>query len=288
MMSCDYFEKFLQLKATRLAPKTLASYQDIIGRFLNPYFGEMTLEEITPLEVEVFLNTLLEAGQAPGSVKRIYAVRSALGKAAKLGLIRANPAGRDWIDPLPCEKKEIEIFTAAEVQTLLHALQGEPLHWRCFARIALDSGARRGELVALQWRDITSGKARTVRLTTGTLRLLEQLRKVQQRECLKAGTGWKSEYYIFGNKGAILHPTTPTGWWRKFLLRNSLPHRPLHALRHPYVKPTTKKYITFLKIYGQAIWLPITYLRRFILLFRKSPAKRIQFQSDLPERHRPC
>lgn len=179
-----------------------------------------------------------------------------MSKAVKLGLVRANTAGRDYVDPLPSGRREIEIFSAEGVQGILDVLRSEPLRWQCFVRTALDSGARRGELVALQWRDIKegqlhisrsayklsgqpaatkppkSGKGRAVYLTAETLRLLEQLRRSQRKDCLRAGTGWNSECCIFGDKGIMLHPTTPTGWWRKFLRRNGLPHRPLHALRH--------------------------------------------------------
>lgn len=257
MVTSEFLRKFLLLKQARLAPTTLASYRDIVERILTPYFGAMELEDISPLDVELFLSTILDAGAAPGTAKRIYAVfRSAMAKAVKLGLIRANPAGRDYVDPLPSGRREIKIFSAEEVQDILGALRSEPLRWQCFARAALDSGARRGELVALQWRDIRdgqlhiersayklagqpaatkppkSGKGRAVYLTAETVRLLERLRRSQRRDCLQAGTGWNSEYYIFGDKGALLHPTTPTGWWRKFLRKNGFAHRPLHALRH--------------------------------------------------------
>jgi integrase len=32
--------------------------------------------------------------------------------------------------------------------------------------------------------------------------------------------------------GSPLHPDTPTGWFRKFLKRNNLPHTRFHNLRH--------------------------------------------------------
>ncbi len=257
MRTADYFKQYLGMRKPRLAPTTYTSYQDIMVRYLYPTFGEKELDEITPLDVELFLGGLLEAGLAPGTVKRIYSVfRSSMTKASKLGLIRANPTGGDKIDPLPRGRREIEVYTAADVQRILKALQGEEIRWRCYGRVALDSGARRGELVGLQWRDLDgcichirraayklpkqpaatkppkSGKARSVHLTQETAVLLAQLRREQRKSCLKAGTGWNMHCFVFGTLGVMLHPTTPTKWWRGFLQRNDLPCRPLHALRH--------------------------------------------------------
>lgn len=257
MMTAEYLENWLQMRKPRLAPTTYLSYVDVVNRYLIPYFGSKEVDEITSFDVELFLGGLLGSDLAPATVKRIYSVfRSSMTKAAKMGLIRANPTGGDKIDPLPRFRKEIEVFSAEEVQNLLFFLQEEPLRWRCYGRTAIDSGARRGELVGLQWRDIDgtcchirraayklpkqpaatkppkSGKARTVHLTRETAALLEQLRREQRKACLRSGTGWSVQYFVFGTKGVMLHPTTPTKWWRSFLQRNDLPRRPLHSLRH--------------------------------------------------------
>ncbi len=257
MTSSEYFGKWLLLKKAKLAPTTYASYCDVVKRIIDPYFGEMELDAITPFEVELFLGGLLDAGSAPETVKRVYAVfRSALTKAAKLGLISAPPTGRDKIDPLPRGKNETEIYSLDEVQRILDVLQDEPLQWRAFFRTALDSGARRGELVALQWHDLEgdichirraayklpkqpaatkppkSGQTRSVHLTRATVAALEQLRREQRKSCLRSGSGWSSRLFVFGSCGRMLHPTTPTKRWREFLQRNDLPRRPLHALRH--------------------------------------------------------
>ena len=38
---------------------------------------------------------------------------------------------------------------------------------------------------------------------------------------------------------------------KRFLKGTDFEYLTLHKLRHPYVKPTTKKFITFLKFFGQ-------------------------------------
>lgn len=257
MKTADYLLNWLELRKPRLAPTTYCSYVDIVNRYLIPAFGNKEVDEITSFDVELFLSSILASGKSPQTAKRIYSVfRSAITKAARMGLITENPTGAGKVDPLPRRRKEIEVFSSAEVHLLLQALQGEPLRWHCYGRTAIDSGARRGELVGLQWRDISgtccqirraayklsgqpaatkapkSGKGRTVHLTHETVALLEQLRREQKKACLRAGTGWSNQLFVFGTRGAMLHPTTPTKWWRSFLQRSDLPNRPLHALRH--------------------------------------------------------
>lgn len=257
MMTSDFFGKWLQLKKSKLSPTTFVSYADIVERFLNPAFGDMEIDTISAFDVELFLMGLLEAEFAPGTVKRVYSVfRSSMTKAAKLGLIHDNPTGSEKIDPLPSGRKEIEFFSAAEVQLILSALQREPLRWKCYGRMAIDSGCRRGELVGLQWQDLDgrichvcrsayklaneaaatktpkSGKARSVCLTSGTVDLLEQLRREQRKSCLRNGLSWNKRLFVFGRNGVMMHPHSPTKWWRGFLVANGLPVRPLHSLRH--------------------------------------------------------
>lgn len=257
MRTADFLEKWLKLRAPYLAPTTYASYEKVVRNYLNPEFGSMELDEITPLDVELFLGALLGAGKAPATVKRIYSVfRSAMNKAARMGLVSSNPTGYGKIDPLPKGQRDIQHYSAEDLRQIFAALSGENLRWQCFVRLAVDSGARRGELVALQWRDLTadcieirraaykltgetaktkapkSGQTRTVHLTAETTALLEQLRREQKKAALKSGAGWSNQYYIFGELGQMLHPTTPTKWWRHFLEQNDLPRRPLHALRH--------------------------------------------------------
>lgn len=257
MKASEYFGKWLLMKRAKLAPTTFASYEDIIARFLVPYFGEMELDMILPMDVELFLGELFEQGYAPGTIRRVYSVlRGAMGKAARMRFISENPTGGEKIDPIQKVRREIPIFTLAQVKELLAALERENLRWRCFGRMALDSGCRRGELVALQWADLSenrciirraayklpgketatkppkNGQERTIFLSAGTSALLEKLRKEQRRDCLRCGRGWQREYFVFGKDGEMLHPSTPTHWWRKFLEKNALPPRPLHALRH--------------------------------------------------------
>lgn len=60
--------------------------------------------------------------------------------------------------------------------------------------------------------------------------------------------------YIYVNQiGEIVKPGFVTAHFSAVLKANNLPHIRFHDLRHPYVKPTTKKFITFFEAFRAAI-----------------------------------
>lgn len=257
MVTALYFHHFLKLKSGRIAPTTYKSYEDLINRFIIPFFGEKEIENISVLDVELFISALLGQNLAAGSVKRIFAVfRAAMRKAVKLGLINANPA--DSIDPLPRSRREIDFFSIDEVREILEILARKSEIWEVYFLISVDLGARRGEMVALTWKDVDftentveirrtayklagapaatkppkSGKSRRVAVSALSMRRLAEWRRQQRKLCMKQGKGWKESFYIFSKTGEMMHPSSPSTWWRRFLAENGFPPKPLHSLRH--------------------------------------------------------
>ena len=55
-------------------------------------------------------------------------------------------------------------------------------------------------------------------------------------------------------KGKIFESTSDqiSNSFKKAILKAKLPHFRFHDLRHPYVKPTTKKFITFFEVFRAA------------------------------------
>ena len=125
--------------------------------------------------------------------------------------------------------------------------------------LAIITGCRRGELVALEWSDIDfdtgvltvsksayqikgeptkikdtkTHKSRKVALPDYCLNMLHALEIEQFDRRLKLGSAWNGENWVFTQAdGSIMFPTTPTQIYSKFLKRKGLPHKKFHALRH--------------------------------------------------------
>ena len=177
----------------------------------------------------------------------------------KLELIQTNPANADRLTMPKPITPQVEIFTRTEAQEMLLCLDSEPLQYKVLVYLALMSGAREGELVALKFSDvdfinnkITIERAayklkgepvttkppkdndiRTVKVDEYTIDLIRQLRAEKEQERLRLGTAWLNSDWIFTTwNGSIMHPATPSHWFREFLKRHGLKHRKFHALRH--------------------------------------------------------
>jgi len=122
--------------------------RSLIQGALVARFGESLLQAITQPAVERFL--MSGATWKAGTRNRCLSMISSIFKRAmELGHVRANPAvgvrrGKEDRTPLP-------LVPADDQQKVLDAL---PPHLLPLALLALDTGARQGELLRLRWADI--------------------------------------------------------------------------------------------------------------------------------------
>ena len=197
----------------------------------------------------------------PATVKRYLTVlKSIMGQAYKLQLITQNPTETAKLYIPEVIEPDIEIFTKEETAQMLSCLDAEPLMFQAFIHLAIVTGCRRGELTALKWENInlqagiilikqsnyklrgegTKSKApktaksiREIAIPPYLIDLLKRYHSAQKNEKFMLGTQWIGDDWLFTQwNGAAMHPHTPTRQFTKFLEKNNIPHRKLHALRH--------------------------------------------------------
>src|SRR5262249_12103417 len=96
-------------------------------------------------------------GLAPATIRHLHVVAHRAFREAKAwGLLGDNPV--DQVRPPKMQTKEATILQPAEAKALLERLRGGPLY--LVALIGLGTGARRGELLALRWKDLDLDGAR--------------------------------------------------------------------------------------------------------------------------------
>src|SRR5215472_7034690 len=91
------------------------------------------------------------SGSAPRTIGHIHGVLFQALKQAKVwNLLRDDVA--EVVKPPPVADQELPILQPDRARALLDALHGHPLYQ--LASLALATGARRNELLALRWQDV--------------------------------------------------------------------------------------------------------------------------------------
>lgn len=270
----DFAPIYLSSMQEKLSPTVYGSYVHILETLVLPALGHIKLTELKPVHVQQFIKQLSnmpklrrdgkpdESGEklSPATVRRKLAVlQSMLTLATKLGYISNNPADAKRLTLPKMPHPEIEIFTKQQASYILQCLKDESLQFQAMIQLAIFTGAREGELVALKFSDIDfttrkmtisrsayklkgepvrtkapkSGRARTVTLNASCVELLQRLKQQHLLEQMKLGTAWKGDNWVFTQwDGSIMHTQTPSRQFDKFLKKNGIPHRKFHSLRH--------------------------------------------------------
>jgi integrase len=143
-----------------VSPKTLERYCELAKRQIVPHLGAHKLQKLVPEHVQTWHGTLIDKGLSPRTVGHAHRVLGrALKDALKNGTVARNVAAVHA--PPRVEESETEILTAKQISDVLDKLTGHTLF--PIVSLALATGMRRGELLALQWGDID--------LDGGTLRV---------------------------------------------------------------------------------------------------------------------
>lgn len=157
---------------------------------IDQHFGAQRLDRITHGDCDQFRLARLRTPTARGGERAIATVnrelallRRALNVACQQGWIASNPFGRG--EPLiaaAAETRRTRTLSREEERRLLAACTGARAHLYALVVAALDTGCRKGELLAATWRDIDlaertitvashKGGRRTIRLVGLTERL---------------------------------------------------------------------------------------------------------------------
>jgi len=145
-------------------PNTYRLYKSLIERHIAPRIGGVRLAQLTPANVKGLLSELEREGVSPRLRQLVYAVlHRALTVALKWGAVPRNVA--DACTPPRVPRREMQVWTAAQVNTFLHAAQTDRLYAAYV--VSLSCGLRQGECFGLAWEDLD--------LKTGTLQVRRQL-----------------------------------------------------------------------------------------------------------------
>jgi integrase len=263
-----WLETWLDAIRQEVAPRTAERYGEIVYNFLTPALGNLQLVKLTPAHIQEAHNRWAasgrldgkEGGLSPRTRRHIHRIlSSALARAVEQQLIARNPCDV-FRKRLPkVERKEMATLTAEQSARLLDAVRHSHIYWPVL--IALATGARRGEVLAIRWRnvDIDRGmirivesleqtkaglrfkppktdRARAVALPSFAVEELRRLKRVQAESLLILGVRQTGDTLVCARRdGEPLQPQSLTHEFPRFLARlKDFPRVRFHDLRHSH------------------------------------------------------
>lgn len=248
----------------QLKPSTVASYRLKIDSYLKPTLGKMPVQKLSPTKLSKVFKGLAEHGGKDGnplsarSVQYARAIlRKAMNDAVVARIITVNPCTGSKTPFVP--KPPQVTWDTAQQRTFLDAAKVG--RWWPLWVIALGTGMRRGEMIALDWDHVDLAKAtvsvqrsaleigkdlvtsdtkthesRTVALDATTAAVLRAWRSRQVTERLEAGTAWQDTggHVFTWPDGTRLLPDYATHAFIAAQKGLGLPRMTLHGCRHTH------------------------------------------------------
>ncbi len=257
-----YLDTYLNTRKREIAPQTYASYERQAARCRH--IGSVRLRDCDASTVRHLYQLLADDGLTPRTIGHVHRFLSmALKRAVNDGLIAANPC--QFVKPPKVERRPARTLDAAYAQKLLHDLAGTAVELP--ARVALATGIREGELLALKWSDLdlkrgtltvsysleqvgsavrrketkTAASVRTVPLPEALVAALRGHRTEQRKRRLQYADLWQDAGYVFPSvchrgghlPGKAWSPGAFKAAWRKATRKAGWTIR-FHDLRHTW------------------------------------------------------
>ena len=148
----DLIVRWLAYKKGKVKHQTLRAYQSDIDNHIVPEFGEEYIHQITTEDLDRFYVSL---SLAPASVKRIHLIMKMLFQFA-IKYEHASSNSTDDAETPMIERPPIKVLTKEECIHLLKLAKNTSIYLP--VRIALETGMRLGEVLALKYEDITGNE----------------------------------------------------------------------------------------------------------------------------------
>lgn len=258
----ELLDRWFAVASSDWTPSTTRETKSLVEHHLKPTLGHLPVAKLTTADIDDFYASLrLHGGRdgrplAPGTVHRVHVVlHRALAQAVRWEWIWLNPASN--ASPTRYVPAEIRPPSAEEVSELIAQASRAYPALGLFFLLAATTGARRGGLLALRWRDVdlevgsiafqrslvegpdgpflgptkTRRSHRVALDGTSIAALVSELERKVGLDAESSG----GDRFVFSHKPDGSTPWLPN-WVTKAFIRcrttAGLPHFRLHDLRH--------------------------------------------------------
>jgi len=253
----DYLEDWIEnVHKDNLRISTYVKYKKHI-KYIVSDLGEIWLQKLTPEQVTRFYTKKIKDGLSSKTVHGIHGVlKLALDNAVRWNYVSKNVC--DLVKPPRVVSREVVPLDIEQARMLLESVREHRLE--VLLTMAVVTGMRRGELLALTWSNIdferhslqvvhtvdyipkygyvqtepkTKAGKRLIRLPAFLMDMLKAHRVQQEEQRSKVGTAWENRDLVFPDlKGGYFNPNYLLRVFKKILENAGVPHMHFHDLRH--------------------------------------------------------
>ena len=247
-----FSEKWLE-QTDALRSSTVIRYRSLLDLHINPAIGSVKLAKLSPPHLAELYSSK-RSKLAPRTVLHIHRlVHRILEVAVKYDLLARNPA--DAVDAPRAEKADIEPLSMEQAIAFLDVAKNDRYH--ALFVLAITTGMRQGELLALEWSDIdlrnglvgikhtldrntldlapvkSKASKRTIQLSQVALDALTEHRK-QQRTEKNGCENWSDSNLVFTSQtgSPVRRENLVRRHFEPLLAKAGLPRIRFHDLRH--------------------------------------------------------
>lgn len=262
---CNYVLEQKEQNGTKHS--TIARYKDLTKR-IYPAIGYLKLKDITPRHLNTLYGKLLNTPCINNPQKTLSAktvveyhrlISTVLTQAEKEMFVAYNAAAKATTPKV--KQKEVNYFQPEEIEQIKKALDNEGLMWKVLCYMLILTGARRGELLGLKWKNVDFANNRIgifnnllyssdigiyedspkevasnryIALPVEMCNLLKEYKDWQDGEKLRLQGCFIDKDFVFaGDRGQALHPDSVTTYLARLSKKyKNLPHINPHAFRH--------------------------------------------------------
>lgn len=265
LLFSEYFQQWIDIyKKGAIREATMAKYR-MTQRWVEKLMPELKVVELNRTAYQQLLNAYAKEHERQTTLDFHHQLKGAILDAVDDGLIERDPTRKAIIKGKTPRVKKIKYLSQFELHTLISDLDlKEEPNWDWFILLVAKTGMRFSEALA-----ITPGDFDFARQTLSISKTWDykgeggflptknksSVRKIQIdwqivvkfSELIK---GLPEDQPIFVGESKIYNSTVNDALTRH-CRECGISEISIHGLRHPYVKPKTKKFITFFEVFGQ-------------------------------------
>lgn len=253
-----WFDYWIEnIKSASAKKNTISNYKNRYKQSIEPYIGNMLLQDVKPLHCQNILNVMVNSGYKNSTIELVHtAMKILFEDAVENEIIVKNPVKKSVQCTQGEESKAKTAMTVDEQKKFLKHAQ-ESSYYNQYAFV-LQTGIRVGELVGLKWSDVDfenkvlrifrtanqiggewvigtpksrSGK-REIPLTNEAICILKKVR--DSKKPLNIVPMQYHDVVFSSNTGKPIDNSSYNAALRKICDKAEIPHISMHTLRHTF------------------------------------------------------